>query len=295
MSERSEHQDGKVDSEERLASTVRDNSRMLRQLLDQIADLNQLISTGAPSGDVRGQSLAGEEVQTSMHLAWDAERDQLNRQITELRSELEDLRQQNRELAGKVAGASLRKVTADQGETQSLSWEQRKKQMIQQLEQESFDAEALLAEIPDQVSKAGETPERFVKRLVAELESRDQEIKELRSLLEHQSETDLNAAAEAASAIAEVVDRDELVQQERERLKQLQVQWEEKFRKGEIEASLERAKLSRERQELARKQRELDEHLEQLRRELHPEQEGSSQAAPSSRRWLVKLGLCDHQ
>jgi hypothetical protein len=78
-------------------------------------------------------------------------------------------------------------------------------------------------------------------------------------------------------------------------LKQLQLQWEEKFRQGEIEASLERAKLSRERQELARKQRELDEKLEKIRSELHPEQDGSSPDATSTRRWLVKLGLCDHQ
>ena len=51
-----------------------------------------------------------------------------------------------------------------------------------------------------------------------------------------------------------MIDENELVVQERERLQMLQVEWEEKFREGEIQASLERAKLSRERQELANTQ-----------------------------------------
>ena len=59
---------------------------------------------------------------------------------------------------------------------------------------------------------------------------------------------------------------------------------------SEIEASLERAKLSRERQELAKKQAELEEQLEHLRREARHKDEGGSS---SSRRWLVKLGLSD--
>ena len=93
-----------------------------------------------------------------------------------------------------------------------------------------------------------------------------------------------------AAAIAEMIDSDELVQQERERLQLLQAEWEEKFRQGEIEASLERAKLSRERQELAKKQAELEEQLEHARRESrHANENGSA----SKRRWLVKLGLSD--
>ena len=122
-----------------------------------------------------------------------------------------------------------------------------------------------------------------------ELERRDEEIHELRSLLEEQSGTRGDGVAVGAAAIAEMLDADELVQQERERLQALQQQWEEKFRESEIEASLERAKLSRERLELARKNSELEERLEHLRREARQAEE----TGPSSRRWLAKLGLAD--
>ena len=85
-----------------------------------------------------------------------------------------------------------------------------------------------------------------------------------------------------------LVDADELVQQERERLQLLQAEWEEKFREGEIEASLERAKLSRERQSLAKRQAELDDELEQLRQELRHDQDRKV-----SGRWRNKLGLAE--
>ena len=88
-----------------------------------------------------------------------------------------------------------------------------------------------------------------------------------------------------------MLDSDELVQQERERLQMLQAEWQEKFRQGEIEASLERAKLSRERQELAKKQDELQERLERNQREARQAQGKKGSSSASSGRWLAKLGL----
>ena len=130
-----------------------------------------------------------------------------------------------------------------------------------------------------------------LKRRDAELSRRDDEIRELRCLLQQQSETRECGVAIGAAAIAQMIDADELVQEERQRLQLLQAEWEEKFRQGEIEASLERAKLSRERQQLAVKQTELEEQLEHLRRESRQDQEVGS---ASSRRWLVKLGLTEN-
>ncbi len=103
-----------------------------------------------------------------------------------------------------------------------------------------------------------------------DLETRNQEVQELRHLLDQQTETRDRQFAIGAAAIAEKIDSDELVRQERDRLRRLQTQWEEKFREEEIEASLERAKLSRQRQELAKRQAELEEELEHIRREQEP-------------------------
>ena len=58
-----------------------------------------------------------------------------------------------------------------------------------------------------------------------------------------------------AAAVAQLLDTDELVRQERESLKQLQDGLREQLRKAEVDISLERAKLARERAELDEKLR----------------------------------------
>ena len=80
------------------------------------------------------------------------------------------------------------------------------------------------------------------------------------------------------------------VREERERLQQMQEEWEEKFRQAEIEASLERAKLSRERQEVASKMADLEEQLAHAKRDSR---HSASDDDGTSRRWLAKLGLAD--
>ena len=123
-------------------------------------------------------------------------------------------------------------------------------------------------------------------RLSDELARREEEVRELQHLLEQQSETCDSGVSIGAAGIAEMLDSDELVREERARLQVLQDEWEEKFRKAEIEASLERAKLSRERRELASKQSELEAELERARLQTQREQE---KEAP--RKWLSQLGL----
>ena len=53
--------------------------------------------------------------------------------------------------------------------------------------------------------------------------------------------------AVGASAIAELLNTDELIRVERENLTRLQEELQQKLRQAEIEVSLERARLSRER------------------------------------------------
>ena len=174
------------------------------------------------------------------------------------------------------------------------------------MESDTFDTEAFVSglqssnKIQSQHSADGLVldPVAYIEQLCTELDrrnnelkSKNQEIGELHCLLEHQGGAREGGLAVGAAAIAQMMDNDELVSEERERLKQLQAEWEEKFRKGEIEASLERAKLSRERQELAKREAELEEQLEHMKRELRLVNESSNSGSSSSRRWLQKLGL----
>jgi len=225
--------------------------------------------------------------------------DRRDQEIAALTFQVDELTQQNHELASRIADDSVRETVASNGESrETLSWDERKAIILQQMNDDSFDADAFVSELTPDVASEKSDPVTMLRDLVENLRRRDEEIdrqrdelRELRGLLQHQSETREGGVAIGAAAIAGMIDQDELVRNERERLTELQAEWEDKFRQSEIEASLERAKLSRERQEVARKINELDEQLEHIRREDQVNQETGSSG--TSRRWLAKLGLAD--
>jgi hypothetical protein len=228
-----------------------------------------------------------------------AEIERLRDQVIDLQALVADLEQQNSDLASQLATrcveSSISNVHSHSNET--LTWEERKQLMLREMEAESFDAEAFMEDLNVQVDDPTLDPVRFVEQLQVELDRRDEELKErsqqireLQYLLDQQSETRDGGIAIGAAAITQMFDTDELVREERERLQQMQEEWEDKFRQAEIEASLERAKLSRERQEVAKAMIELEEQLAHAKREArhgNPNEEGPS------RRWLAKLGLAE--
>jgi peptidoglycan hydrolase CwlO-like protein len=283
----------------RVIDAVEFNAQLLQQLLEQFSCLQEVIAADEPliRSEFESVEVAALELGT--------ESDQLRDRIEELQSQVTELEQQNSDLASQVAHSNVRQVVSTNGSdsNETLCWEDRKQLILEQMEADSFNAEAFVADL--QSESAGETagdpedPFEFVERLSAELERlaaelarREEEVHELRCLLDDQSETRGGGIAIGAAAIAGMIDDDELVVQERERLQMLQVEWEEKFRQGEIEASIERAKLSRERQELAKLKDDLEEQLEHFRRESRHSQESGS---GTSRKWLVKLGLSDEK
>ncbi|MHB9067820.1 MAG: hypothetical protein ACYC4B_28905, partial [Pirellulaceae bacterium] len=96
--------------------------------------------------------------------------------------------------------------------------------------------------------------------------------------------------AVGASAIADVLDQDELIRVERENLARMQEELRNKLRQAEVEASLERARLSRDHAALEEKLRQ----LEQDKSHRSPERVAPEpEKAPASRRWLARLGLKD--
>ncbi|MEE2935004.1 MAG: hypothetical protein VYA84_03305 [Planctomycetota bacterium] len=261
----------------------------LQCLLQQVADVRDVIAANLhaatpetlPAGDDNTEELDRE----------------YQRRILHLEDQVYDLEQQNSDLASQLASQTIQEpVRADAG--YALSWEERKQLILEQMEQDSFSADEFVSSLQEEKQQlAKHNPAGLLDELRSELDyqasellRRDREIQELRHLVDQQSKTPQADTLIGANAVGELIDADELIRQERQRLQHLQQEWEAKFRKCEIEMSLERAQLSRERQALVEKQADLELQFEQFRREAkHVDSTGSQ----PTRKWLAKLGLND--
>lgn len=148
----------------------------------------------------------------------------------------------------------------------------------------------LMAMLEDEECEGAVTPERSKERAKIEnaisatdnaLAEKDREIAELRA---NGATSDFNAAHEEQQLVAAAVDADASIIAEREKLAQLQAEWEEKLRAAELEVSLERAKLAREQAALKEKMFELQKTDQQGI--LANDADGKPR-----RRWLAALGL----
>lgn len=211
----------------------------------------------------------------------------LREELAAERIRCEELESQNASLAALVANSQVhRQISADTSTAslESLSWEQRKAAILYQLSREDQDD-------PIDASER-ESLREAVARTDREIQRRDNEIAELRQLLESQSTTLGGSVAVGAAAIAEMIDADELVQEEREKLQAIKAEWQEKLRKAEIDLSLERAKLARERRELEQKHAELQDQLAHIADQVPA---AASPDQPRRRRWLTQLGLSESE
>ncbi|MEN0109752.1 MAG: hypothetical protein AAF805_03425 [Planctomycetota bacterium] len=222
------------------------------------------------------------------------ERDDLWRELEETRStnapdaegsggeELEDLRrrfelavEEVREL--KTQNAELQERAASSGDTGDAGddWEAQKRRLLAELEAEGEPTDPHRAE--ERATIAGTI--QITDEVVAE---KDREIERLRA--EVGGDASDGAAADAAAAA--LLDEDEVIRQERERLVGLETQWEEKLRAAELELSVERAKIARAQSEIAEQQLELE-----TLRAAAAAAAGESGEGEASRKWLSKLGL----
>ncbi len=207
-----------------------------------------------------------------------------------LTAELAHLKQQNSDLASRLAEAQfslhnpphLCLTTLNQ---ESMTWEQRKKLIMKQFEDESA------AENHTESSRNQIDIEEILCTTQAEIDRRDAKIAELKAIVEQQSNTHEGVAIGAA-AIAQMLDSDELVKLEREKLAAIQREWEGKLREAEIQISTERAKLSRERAELESQSRILAEQAVNLPTQSNSVRETKIDGKPV-RRWLEHMGLRD--
>ncbi len=223
-------------------------------------------------------------------------------QVAELQLEqrIEALTEQNEQLASELAHITVqRSVNQSSDASATLSWEQRKALLYRQYESESpGDAQREDATAPQAAGGPQQDTAELRNQLAAlqeALHHRNIEVAELRALLDNRSVTEGAVSqdeglAMGAATFAKMFDGDELVREERARLKELQTEWEAKFRDLEIAASIERANLARQRRELERQNAELEEQLAHLQQDLRQE---SIVGPNQSRRWMAKLGLGD--
>ncbi|MGB7326273.1 MAG: hypothetical protein WBD31_15470 [Rubripirellula sp.] len=278
------------------------NTQLLEQITAQIAELHRIVACekSAATPQTQSDDLGSDPSTSSDQIEMmRLEVDELAIHLRTVENENDELRQQNSDLAAQLAASNVRSTLSNPQSSTSdaLTWDERKALILQQMEAETFDAQVFVDELQSERESEAESPAEFVESLVSQLrkcesdlKKRDDEIGELRCLLEQPCEIRGPGEVVGAAAIAQMIDADELVLLERQRLQQLQAEWEDKFRRSEIDASLERAKLSRERQELANKTLRLEEQIEHLQREARQTEESGSS---SSRRWMVKLGLTD--
>ncbi len=203
--------------------------------------------------------------------------EQLRSQLLDARHEAVELRMQSNDLGSRLA--KYQGVSNGQ-KSESLTWEQRKEALLQQLEAETH------AETPCDPRKVLEI-ERVLEQTSNEIDRRDREIADLKALLEQQSFAH-DGMAIGVAAVAEIIESDAMIVSERLRLKELREDWEQKQRQAEIEMSMERAKLARERLDLQEKTRTYDDNnISQT------DEEKKNSKAASRGKWLARLGLRD--
>lgn len=196
--------------------------------------------------------------------------------------DVRSLKRKNAELEASLDKARRSSGSShDAGDVGGGSWEAMKQKMLAQLESQDSGLE------PNDRREIEATLRRTDEIVAA----KEREIADLRELLEQQS-NQVGDLAVGAAAIAQIMDHDELILQERERLQHAQDEWREKLKQAEIDISLERARLARERTELMEKQHSLDKQTAQNA----PTPDGKPAEKVTSRgRWLTRLGLKDEK
>ncbi len=134
------------------------------------------------------------------------------------------------------------------------------------------------------------TIEKTIKQTESIVSKKDREIQDLRELLEQQS-NQMGSMALGAAAVETVLNHDELIQAERERLRVTQEEWHDKLRQAEVEISLERARLARERSEFEEKQLSFEAQQARNIKTSNGSADAKGDKKEPRSRWLSRLGL----
>ena len=209
------------------------------------------------------------------------EMDDLRRRFEMAVQDVRELKTKNAELTEQLSKRQSTGASAGGG-LAAGGWESLKQKLMADLETDFDEGDA--TQKSDKLTVQGTI--KITDEVVA---AKEREIEELRQLLESQTQQ-VGEVAVGAAAVAQMLDSDELVCQERESLKRLQDSLREQLRQAEVDISLERAKLARERSELDEKIRGIEAEKANLPpggSSDHSHDKGKKQG----RKWLTQLGL----
>ena len=242
---------------------------------------NQLADANAERGAMSVRMAALESLTTINQSADDSSESEFRRRHETTLDDLREAKAHNEDLEQQLRQRGRGGVASSNAPTKTLDWEAEKRRILAALEAEGDETE------PQKRQRI--EMEEVVRRTSRIIAQRDREIAELKQLLEDQSAS-LGSVAVGAAAVGAIFDQDAVICEERENLRRLEREWEEKLRKAEIEISIERAKLARERAELDDRHRGVQAH------DGKPDEAGrsnSNTAKPTRGRWFSRLGLKD--
>lgn len=231
-------------------------------LSDRLADAERQLAD--PNGKPKTADQGNEDLRRRHEMALD---------------DVRELKAKNAELEKELSRPRPASGPSESPSGGAMDWEAQKQRMLAALEND-FDDE-------NEADKADRLKiDEVIKTTDRILAAKDQEIADLKQLLSDQS-SNLDGVAVGAAALGEMFDKDEIIREERESVRRLKQEWEEKLRQAEVDLSVERAKIARERSKIEEKLRTLNEMNEA---EANSVKSGASDK-PTRGRWLVRLGL----
>jgi chromosome segregation ATPase len=233
-----------------------------KQLNTRLADAEKKAAEGGSGGGSGGQEL-----------------EDLKRRFEMAVQDVRELKTKNVELTEQLAKAPQSPKAAAVAGSGGNDWESMKKRLLAEMDSD-FD------ESKEQEKADKLTVENAIKITDDVVAEKDREITELRQMLDTQAKQ-VGDVAVGAAAVAQMLDTDELVKQEREALKRLQDQLRDQLRQAELETSVERARLAREKSEIDEKLRS----FEAEKASLGPAGAAGDVNKTKSRKWLTRLGL----
>ena len=265
---------GQVDAGQ-LQELQAERDAMLDRLVEteeRLAEAEERLAEAPEAGEAGGTETANEDLQRRFEMAMD--------DLRELKAENDELKQQLSETLSAAEPAPA---------GGAMDWEAEKQRMLAALESDFDEDETDDEEEAEEAAAQRLEIEEVIRKTDQVVAAKDREIEELKQLLELQS-ANVGSMAVGAAALGEMLDKDEIVREERENLKQLQQRWEEKLRKAEIDISVERAKNARQKAEIEEKLRVLNERTDQEDQEVET---SDPTGKPVRGRWLARLGLKD--
>ncbi len=263
-----------------LDQALRESAAALESLEEQRQQLaEQCAHWQAQLNDQAAESAGEDETQPEQ---LQQELQNANRRYELAIEDLREARERCEQLSSELAEAKTAIECLPSDAEGTSDWELQKTRLLAALDAGSDVSPVERATIEETIRTTNEA-----------IAAKDQEIAELKRLIEAAGDGPLQTTddveARREQQVAEILDADELIQTEREKLLQMQEEIAEKQRRAEVEISLERAKM-------ARAKAALEEQVATLMRERDESgkhEEPNDDDADKGGRWRARLGLSD--